>query len=314
MEHGGLTHPTGDRMGQNLAVIGGTKFKDLPGDRATYMWYNECVHPGYNFGRQKNPGTGHFTQVVWRGTTHIGAARIRAGNKSFVVANYLPAGNMISRYEENVPAPISGKLEELMTQEMREAREFKLKYGDAGLSIRTTTSTSTRTVNGKTTVTKTVKTFHNDKLVKITVNGVEQPLEKDEGDDNVRGDKGSLMDDNENLPGQQTHNEQPIVGNTGIDMEQPEPVSKDETNDHGTGDKGSLLRDNEVDNKWRKEQYIEEKYPDQDSHNQPPMVVNPGSGQQLEPVAEPAMIENLLNKSPGVGGDQAACGCACNLL
>merc|ERR1719193_982465 len=176
MAHGELTHPSGKRMGQNLAMIGGTPFRDLPGDRATYMWYNECVDPGYTFGKKKDAGTGHFTQVVWRGSTHVGAARIKAGDKSFVVANYLPAGNFVSRYEANVPKPTSGKFEEIMTEQMEKAKEFNSKHGGS-VNVRTSTSTSTRTVNGKKTVTKTVKTFHNDKLVKITVNGVEQPLE-----------------------------------------------------------------------------------------------------------------------------------------
>merc|ERR1719419_656206 len=87
MEHGGLTHPNGEKMGQNLAMIGGTPFKDLPGDRATFMWYNECVNPGYDFTIEDNPGTGHFTQVVWKNTKRVGASRIKVGDKSFVVAN-----------------------------------------------------------------------------------------------------------------------------------------------------------------------------------------------------------------------------------
>merc|ERR550534_1859711 len=169
MEHGELIHPNGKKMGQNLAMIGGTPFRDLPGDRATYMWYNECVDPGYTFGKKKDAGTGHFTQVVWRGSTQVGAARIKAGDKSFVVANYLPAGNVVSRYKENVPKPLSGKLE-----------KFKSDHGGGGggegLCVRTSTSTSTRTVNGKKIVKKTVKTFHNDKCVKISVNGVDQPI------------------------------------------------------------------------------------------------------------------------------------------
>merc|ERR1719513_365533 len=89
MKHGELIHPNGEQMGQNLAMIGSTPFKDLTGDRATFMWYNECVNPGYKFGESENPGTGHFTQVVWRNATHVGAARVKAGDKSFVVTNYL---------------------------------------------------------------------------------------------------------------------------------------------------------------------------------------------------------------------------------
>merc|ERR1719233_659034 len=177
MAHGELTHPSGKRMGQNLAMIGGTPFRDLPGDRATYMWYNECVDPGYTFGKKKNAGTGHFTQVVWRGSTQVGAARIKAGDKSWVVANYLPAGNVVSRYKENVPQPLSGKLEKIMTEDMKKSEKFKSDNCGGAMRIRTSTSTSTKTVNGKKTVTKTVKTFHNDKCVKIVVNGVEQPME-----------------------------------------------------------------------------------------------------------------------------------------
>merc|ERR1719193_1128210 len=75
MAHGGMRHPSGKRMGQNLAMRGGNPYKDLPGDKATFMWYNECVN--YKYGRLENPKTGHFTQVIWRKTTHVGAARIR---------------------------------------------------------------------------------------------------------------------------------------------------------------------------------------------------------------------------------------------
>merc|ERR1719357_1315991 len=177
MEHGELTHPNGKRMGQNLALIGGTPFRDLPGDRATYMWYNECVDPGWKFGNTKIAGTGHFTQVVWRGSAQVGAARIKAGDKSFVVANYLPAGNVVKRYKENIPRPLSGKLEKIMTDDMRKSEKFIAEHGNEGVKIRTSTSRSTRTENGKKTVTTTVKTFHNDKCVKISVNGVDQPME-----------------------------------------------------------------------------------------------------------------------------------------
>merc|ERR1719228_412634 len=179
MAHGGMIHPGGARMGQNLAMLGGTPFRDLPGDRATFMWYNECVDPGYKYGRRENPGTGHFTQVIWRDSTHVGAARIKAGDRSYVVANYLPAGNFKGKYKANLPQPISGKMDKIMTEGMRKSKEFKAKNqgGCSGVNVRTSTSTSTRTVNGRKTVTKTVKTYHNNKLVKTMVNGVEQLLE-----------------------------------------------------------------------------------------------------------------------------------------
>ena len=38
---------------------------------------------------------GHFTQVVWRGSTHVGAAV--SPNGQFVVANYSPPGNWMGQ-------------------------------------------------------------------------------------------------------------------------------------------------------------------------------------------------------------------------
>ena len=39
-------------------------------------------------------------QLVWMGTTHVGAARSEDG--VYVVANYLPAGNMLGSFPQNV--------------------------------------------------------------------------------------------------------------------------------------------------------------------------------------------------------------------
>jgi len=47
--------------------------------------------------------TGHFTQVVWAATTHVGAARSADG--TYVAANYFPAGNIIGEHPENVFIP-----------------------------------------------------------------------------------------------------------------------------------------------------------------------------------------------------------------
>lgn len=54
----------------------------------------------------KNPGfsqvTGHFTQVIWKSSTKLGAAFARSGNQIIVVAHYAPAGNVIGQFRENV--------------------------------------------------------------------------------------------------------------------------------------------------------------------------------------------------------------------
>lgn len=69
----------------------------------------------YNYGR---PGfsmaTGHFTQVVWRGTTRIGcgAALCRnLGNRVILVCNYRRGGNIMNDgyFQANVlPAGAAG--------------------------------------------------------------------------------------------------------------------------------------------------------------------------------------------------------------
>jgi len=95
-----LQHGDHDGMGQNLAFAGG---KELTGQGATDMWYNEIQK--YNF---NNPGfasgTGHFTQVVWAETREIGIGKASVDGQTFVVANYIPAGNVIGRenFEKNV--------------------------------------------------------------------------------------------------------------------------------------------------------------------------------------------------------------------
>merc|ERR1712217_720289 len=60
--------------------------------------------PGHNFGvNASQPGTGHFTQLVWKDTTTVGMAKSSDGK--FVVANYLPPGNFKGEYLDNVKPP-----------------------------------------------------------------------------------------------------------------------------------------------------------------------------------------------------------------
>ena len=100
---GKLQHGNHEGMGQNLAYKSG---QDLTAQEVGDMWYNEISHYDYN-----RPGfssnTGHFTQLVWAGTSHMGAARVTKGNHSYVVANYTPPGNITNpgQFERNVKRP-----------------------------------------------------------------------------------------------------------------------------------------------------------------------------------------------------------------
>jgi len=98
--HDHLQGPSG-RHGQNgywCSAPGSTA------EVATESWYDEITDPGYNFDKPGfTGGTGHFTQVVWKDTTSVGMAVSEDGK--FIFANYLPAGNFMGRFPENVPRP-----------------------------------------------------------------------------------------------------------------------------------------------------------------------------------------------------------------
>ena len=56
--------------------------------------------------KPKAPGkkTGHFTQVVWKATTHFGIGYATNEKACFIVAQYLPQGNMdgLESFKANV--------------------------------------------------------------------------------------------------------------------------------------------------------------------------------------------------------------------
>lgn len=71
-------------------------------------WYNEQQYYSY-----KNPSfstkTGHFTQLIWKGTKKIGCAYVPCNGKNrtpgnFLVCEYSPAGNVLDEkyFLENV--------------------------------------------------------------------------------------------------------------------------------------------------------------------------------------------------------------------
>jgi hypothetical protein len=73
------------------------------GSKATGAWYNEIKF--YNFNQPKfSAETGHFTQVVWKGSQRIGVgfAIGNGGRSAYVVAQYAPPGNVQSAFQSNV--------------------------------------------------------------------------------------------------------------------------------------------------------------------------------------------------------------------
>lgn len=55
------------------------------------MWYNEVKDYDYS-----KPGfsmkTGHFTQVVWKGTKRVGCGRTACNGHPLITCEYAPAG------------------------------------------------------------------------------------------------------------------------------------------------------------------------------------------------------------------------------
>ena len=69
--------------------------------------YNEVCDPGYNFGSDSfSSGTGHFTQVTWKGSTELGigfgTTKKNGMYCTYVVGRYRPAGNMMGDFPKEV--------------------------------------------------------------------------------------------------------------------------------------------------------------------------------------------------------------------
>lgn len=101
---GRMQHRPHNRYGENLYMKWGSGNIHVGGREPVTSWYNEIHH--YNFNR---PGfsmsTGHFTQLVWASSRHLGVAIAERRGKVFVVANYSPPGNYAGQYPQNVRPP-----------------------------------------------------------------------------------------------------------------------------------------------------------------------------------------------------------------
>ncbi|KAL1406439.1 hypothetical protein Q8F55_008138 [Vanrija albida] len=93
-------------QGENLAAGGGAGYDAA---RLFKMWADEA--PQYNY---NNPvftsGAGHFTQVVWKGTTKLGCALVdcadgtifKGWKSRYLVCEYAAPGNVQGQFTQNV--------------------------------------------------------------------------------------------------------------------------------------------------------------------------------------------------------------------
>ncbi|KAF4524949.1 hypothetical protein B566_EDAN014130, partial [Ephemera danica] len=95
-----LQHRTDRTYGENLYAMWGSGV-NVNGRTAVQSWYDEVKNYNHSY-PVFGMNTGHFTQVVWKSTTEMGIAIVKAGNGVFVVANYSPHGNMQGQFQANV--------------------------------------------------------------------------------------------------------------------------------------------------------------------------------------------------------------------
>lgn len=109
MDQGQMHHNNiDDGQGQNLFMSSkGGQANEDGGKVATTAWYSEIKDYDFN-----DPGfggsTGHFTQLVWKGTTKVGMCKVRGDQDGmdtvYIAANYAPSGNITNdgMFEANV--------------------------------------------------------------------------------------------------------------------------------------------------------------------------------------------------------------------
>ncbi|KAL8600846.1 hypothetical protein ACOMHN_056504 [Nucella lapillus] len=94
----------GKTVGENIASSWSSAGADYTGDEVVDQWYSEIKK--HNFQSDGSMGSGHFTQVVWKGSKELGVGKVKTSSgKCIVVCNYRPAGNMRGTYTDNVCPP-----------------------------------------------------------------------------------------------------------------------------------------------------------------------------------------------------------------
>ncbi|MEU8380252.1 CAP family protein [Streptosporangium sp. NPDC048865] len=96
---------TGLRKGTGENIFWGGGSEALPGSDAVKSWYDEIK--AYDFAVPGFSGnTGHFTQLVWKGSTKVGIGRASGQggeyHETYVVFVFEAPGNLKDAFAENV--------------------------------------------------------------------------------------------------------------------------------------------------------------------------------------------------------------------
>ncbi|XP_020622428.1 ectin-like [Orbicella faveolata] len=109
-----FVHEQGIDEGENLYFVRASTTRSC--SDAVESWYSEELLYDYDRPPQTiqeflESDIGHFTQIVWNGTTMVGAgiATVVGGRppiQTYIVARYAPPGNVLGRFTENVMRPV----------------------------------------------------------------------------------------------------------------------------------------------------------------------------------------------------------------
>jgi|GEM_PF-801909 len=88
--------PNRNGIGENCAFAVSYTPEDVKWAVDLYVREKKYYH-GEEISFQNYIEFGHYTQVIWNNTTHVGCAEVRGKYGSFVVCQYYPAGNMIGK-------------------------------------------------------------------------------------------------------------------------------------------------------------------------------------------------------------------------
>jgi glioma pathogenesis-related protein 2 len=111
-DKGALVHDGTGGHGENLYSSSSSEPVQAPASAASDAWYGEIKFYDYDtFGStEPKEKVGHFTQLVWKGSTKIGAGRVcgtedNTWHDTYIAVNFSTAGNMAGAYKDNVPRP-----------------------------------------------------------------------------------------------------------------------------------------------------------------------------------------------------------------
>ncbi|MFG2005124.1 CAP family protein [Spirillospora sp. NPDC048911] len=94
-----------DGTGENIFWGAGSSSTPRTGSDAVKSWYNEISD--YDFNKPEfTPSSGHFTQLVWKGSTKVGIGRVSGQGstyyETYIVFVFEPPGNMEGEFADNV--------------------------------------------------------------------------------------------------------------------------------------------------------------------------------------------------------------------